>query len=85
MTPIELVQHWIAATDDVALLFASEPDSKVDTALAEMRRNLIAKFCVLFPSAPPATMAAGIDTILGSIQHRRREIEAAGAIPRVSN
>jgi hypothetical protein len=85
MTEAELVECWIAAADEVALVFAYEPDAKVDAELAQMRRNLIDKFCVLFPSAPPATMAAGIDTILGSIQHRRREIEAAGAMPPVLN
>jgi hypothetical protein len=47
------------------------------------RKNLIDKFCALFPRAPPDTMAAGIDTIMRHIQHRRREFEAAGATPRL--
>ena len=76
-TEAELVQRWIAAADDVALAFAHEPDGKVDVALAGMRRNLIAKFCALFPSAEPQIMAAGVDCIIAEIQKRRREIEAA--------
>ena len=78
MTEAELVQCWIAAADDVALAFAHEPDGKVDAELARMRRNLNAKFCALFPSAPPETMAAGVDCIVAEIQKRRREIEVRG-------
>jgi hypothetical protein len=78
MTETELVQRWIAAAADVALAFAHEPDAKVDASLARMRRNLIDKFCALFPSAEPETMAAGVDCIVADIQKRRREIEAAG-------
>jgi hypothetical protein len=81
----EMLQRWIAAADDVALAFACQPDSKVDASLARMRRNLIGKFCALFPSAEPETMAAGVDSILAEIQKRRREIEAAGATPRAMN
>jgi hypothetical protein len=79
MTEAEMLQRWIAATDDVALAFAHEPDGRVDAELAGMRRNLIDKFCALFPSAEPETMAAGVDSIIAEIQKRRREIEAAGA------
>jgi hypothetical protein len=75
MTPAELVQGWIAAADEVALLFAHEPDAKVDAALARMRQRIIDQFLVLFPSAPPETMAAGVDSIIRSIQDRKREIE----------
>jgi hypothetical protein len=81
----KLVQRWIAAADDVALAFAHEPDEKVDASLARMRRNLNAEFLRVFPSAPPETMAAGVDCIIAEIQKRRREIEAAGATPRVMN
>jgi hypothetical protein len=84
-TEAEMLQRWIAAADEVALVFAHEPDSKVDAELARMRRNLIAKFCALFPSAPPETMAAGVDSILAEIQKRRREIEGAGETPRAMN
>jgi hypothetical protein len=84
MTEAELVQRWIAA-DDVALAFAHEPDAKADAALARMRRNLNAEFLRVFPSAPPATLAAGVDCIVAEIQKRRREIEAAGETPPVLN
>jgi threonine synthase len=71
----ELLKRWMAAADDVALAFAYESDSRVDASLARMRQNLIEKFLVLFPSAPPETMAAGVDSIIRSIQDRKREIE----------
>jgi hypothetical protein len=75
MTEAELVQRWIAAADEVALVFAYEPDAKVDKELARMRRNLNAEFLRVFPSAPPETMAAGVDCIIRSIRDRKREIE----------
>jgi hypothetical protein len=82
MTEVELMmQRWMAASDELALFFAHEPDAKVDAALARMRRNLNAKFCALFPRAAPETMAAGVDSIIAEIQKRRREIEAAGETP----
>jgi hypothetical protein len=85
MTPAELLQRWIAAADDVALVFAYEPDAKVDAELARMRQRIIDNFLALFPSAPPATLAAGVDSILAEIQKRRREIEAAGRTPPALN
>jgi hypothetical protein len=79
MTEAELLlNRWIAAADEVALLFAHQPDAKVDAELARMRRNLNAEFCALFPCAAPETMAAGVDCIMVAIQKRRRELEAAG-------
>ena len=68
----------MAVVDDLGLFLAHEPDAKVDAALARMRRNLNAEFCALFPMAAPETMAAGVDTIIRSIQTRRREIERGG-------
>jgi hypothetical protein len=81
MTEAELLQRWMAAADDVALAFAHAPDAQVDAELAIMRRNLIDKFCALFPNAERETMAVGVDSIIRSIQDRRREIEAAGEMP----
>jgi hypothetical protein len=85
MTEAELLQRWIAAADDVALAFAHQPDAKVDTELARMRRNLIDKFCVLFPNAERDAMVAGVDSIMRHIQDRRRELEAAGETPPALN
>jgi hypothetical protein len=81
-TEAELVQRWIAAADELGLLFAHQSDEKVDAELARMRRNLIDKFCAFFPNADQQTMGAGVDSILAEIQTRRREIEAAGKMPR---
>jgi hypothetical protein len=84
-TEAELLERWMVAAADLALLFAHEPAEKVDASLARMRHNLEAKFCALFPSADPASMAAGVDSIITEILKRRREIESAGATPRVVN
>jgi hypothetical protein len=75
MTPAELAQRWMATAEELGLLFAHQPDEKVTASLAQMRRNLIDKFCSLFPSADQQTMAAGVDSIIVHIQERKREIE----------
>jgi hypothetical protein len=75
MTEAELAQQWMATAEELGLLFAHQPDEKVDKELARMRKNLNAKFCALFPSAPPETMAAGVDSIIRSVRDRKREIE----------
>jgi hypothetical protein len=76
MTEVELLANrWMAVADELGLAFAHQSDSNVDAALAQMRRNLNAKFCALFPRAAPETMAAGVDSIIRSIQDRKREIE----------
>jgi len=80
MTEAELSERWMAAANELALVFAHEPDIKVDASLERMRQNLNVEFCELFPSADPDTMAAGVDSIIAEIQKRRREIEA-GAVP----
>jgi hypothetical protein len=80
-TEAKLLEQWMVAADSLALLFAHQPDAKVDASLARMRHNLWAEFCALFPSADPATMAAGVDSIVAEIQKRRRAIEGAGATP----
>ena len=85
MSEAEMLQRWIAAADEVALLFACEPDEKVDAELGAMRQRIIDQFLVLFPGVEPETMAAGVDTIIDTIQKRRREIEATGAMPSAFN
>jgi hypothetical protein len=84
MTEAELVQRWIGTADEVALTFAHEPDGKVDAELARMRQRIIDNFLALFPSVPPETMAAGVDSIVAEIQKRRREIETAGRVAEFS-
>jgi hypothetical protein len=73
-----LLNRWMAASDELALFFAHEPDAKVDASLGKMRQRLIAEFVALFPSAGQQTMAAGVDSIVAEIQKRRREIERGG-------
>jgi hypothetical protein len=80
MTEAELVERWTAAADELALVFAHEPDAKVDESLARMRQNLNADFLRVFPEASPADLAAGVESIIAEILKRRREIEA-GAVP----
>jgi hypothetical protein len=85
MTEAEMLERWIEAADEVALLFAHQPDAKVDAAVSQMRENLNVEFRALFPSAAPDVLGAGVDSIVGEIRRRRREIEAAGATPRAMN
>lgn len=85
MTPGEWHARIMTVVDDLGLFLASEPDAKVDIALARMRQNLDADFCAIFPNAAPETMAAGVDCIVAEIQRRRREIESAGEMPSVLN
>ena len=86
MTPAEWQARVMAVVDDLGLFLASEPDAKVDASLARMRENLNADFLKLFPHADPATMAAGVDSIIRSIQDRKREIEGdAIAVHRSKN
>jgi hypothetical protein len=76
MTPAEWQARVMAVADDLGLFLANEPDdAKVYAALARMRQNLNVDFCALFPGAAPETIAAGVDTIIRSIQDRKREIE----------
>jgi len=75
MTPAEWEARIMKVVDDLGLFLASEPDAKVDTSLARMRRNLNAEFLRVFPRAPPETMLAGVDCIIRSIQDRKREVE----------
>jgi hypothetical protein len=71
----ELPQRWLTAVDELGLLFAHEPDDRVAASLEQLRKNLHAEFCALFPSAEPEDMEAGVDCIIRSIQDRKREIE----------
>jgi len=75
MSEAELVQSWMAVADKLGLLFAHEPDERVDAELARMRQRIIDNFLALFPSVPSDTMAAGVDTIMRHIQDRKCEIE----------
>jgi hypothetical protein len=86
MTPSEWQARVMAVVDDLGLFLASEPDVKADASLARMRENLNADFLKLFPHADPATMAAGVDSIIRLIQDRKREIEGdAIAVHRSKN
>jgi hypothetical protein len=86
MTEAELLANrWMAAADELGLLFAYEADDSVAASLERMRKNLNVEFLKLFPGAPPETMAAGVDCIIAEIQKRRREIESDDAMPRSVN
>jgi hypothetical protein len=85
VTTEELADRWMTAVNDLALLFAHEPADKVEASLAQVRQNLNVDFCALFPTAPAAILAAGVASIITEILKRRREIEAAGAMPPVLN
>ena len=85
MTEAELVERWTAAANELALVFAHEPDAKVDASLERMRQNLNAEFLRVFPNADAETLEAGVACIVVEIQKRRREIEVGGAMGRIVN
>jgi acylphosphatase len=75
MTEAEkFVASCAKVADELGLLFANEPDEKVEASLAGMRQRLIGQFLEIFPKAAPE-ITAGVDSILLEIQKRRSELE----------
>jgi hypothetical protein len=57
MTPISPEQfssRMTAVARDLSLLFAHEPDERVNAALDQMRRNLDKQFAEILPGPPRA-------------------------------
>jgi hypothetical protein len=69
----------VGAVEDLALLFANQPDVTVEATLAEMRANLRADFTTRFPDA--TDWDAMLDRFVQAVQDRKAEIEiqTAGA------
>lgn len=68
----------LAAVNDLAVLFAYEPDEPVARSLVQMRTNLVDQFCRAFPNYHERDITTGVDGLIKQIQIRRREIEAGG-------
>jgi hypothetical protein len=67
---------------ELALFFAGEPRKKMMAALEQTRRNLQAEMAPILGAEMAAVIATGfVSAVVGC----RREIEAAGATPRVVN
>jgi hypothetical protein len=79
MTVEEIAARWAASAERLALLFAGEPDEKVEAALAEFRERVVLGWAAIFDNTPAAKLAEIADSIVDQIRTRRREIEAAGA------
>jgi hypothetical protein len=82
-TPEEFSARCVAVASDLALLFAHEPDEKVESSLARMRVNLVANLANVFPTYPASRVAEFVDQLILTIQARRREIERGP--PRMSD
>jgi predicted DNA-binding ArsR family transcriptional regulator len=78
-TPVEFAELCAAAAADLALAFAHESDDKVAASLAAMRADLEAKLTKVFEVADAAAVA---EMFVAAVVARRREIEAAGEMPR---
>jgi hypothetical protein len=79
-TPVEFAERCAAAAADLALALAHEPDDeKVAASLAAMRANLEARLTKVFVVADAAAVA---EMFVAAVVARRREIEAAGEMPR---
>jgi hypothetical protein len=70
----EFVQRCVAAADELALLYAGEPEEKMLAALHQVRANLEAKLAEPFGPDVAAGMA---EAFVAAVIAREREIEAA--------
>lgn len=62
-----------ATAADLALLYAGEPDDKVERSLAQLRVNLEVQLSKIFAGAD---MAAAVDLFIDAVLTSRRQIEA---------
>jgi hypothetical protein len=79
MTPERFVSRYVAAAADLALFFVGEPEEKMLATLHQTRTNLEAKLAEPFgPDMAAQIAAAFVKAVIG----RKREIDAAGEMPR---
>ena len=75
--PSKLVQVFVAqmagAAEDLALLFAHQPDAAVEASLAEVRANLRADFTSRYPNA--TDWDALLDQFVQVVRGRKAAIE----------
>jgi hypothetical protein len=67
---------------NLALFFAGEPEEKMLAALEQTRRNLEAEITTLLGAEMAGQIA---EAFVVAVVGQRREIEAAGEMPRASN
>ena len=74
----EFVERIERSANDLALLYAGEPDDRVAHSLAEMRRNLECEFAQIYSAATPEQIGEGVGMYIDYIMEQRREICAGG-------
>ena len=78
-TQAEFVQRCVAAAADLALFFVGAPEEKMLASLHQTRINLEADLAETFGADVAAAIA---EAFVAAVIGHRREIEAAGAMPR---
>jgi hypothetical protein len=68
----ESITQWVVAAEDLALLFAGQPEAKVASSLAEVRQNLEAQ---LTNAGFGVDMHSLLDRFIQTILDRKAEIE----------
>jgi len=81
MTP-EFIDRCVASAADLALFFTGSSDEAMLLALGEIRSNVQAQMAPIL-GADVADLFA--QAFVAAVAGHRREIEAAGAMPRVLN
>jgi ABC-type branched-subunit amino acid transport system substrate-binding protein len=78
----EFINNCIAAAAGFALLFVGVPDVQMMEALYQVRANVQAELAETFG---PDVAAAVAQAFVAAVVGRRREMDAAGAMPRILN
>ena len=74
----ETLERIEKVADELALLYAGEPDEKVESSVHVMRANLEKDFSEIFQSS--SEVAQAVDMFLGAVQARRRAIEKSSGV-----
>jgi ABC-type cobalamin transport system permease subunit len=78
----EFVGRLCDQAANLALFFVGEPEEKMLAALEQTRRNIEAEIAPILGAEMAAAIATGF---VGAVVGHRREIEAAGEMPRGLN
>jgi len=78
----EFIDRCVAWAADLALFFAGVPENKMMVELCQVRANLEIGLAETFG---PDVAAAIAEAFVAAVAGHRREIDAAGTVPRVMN
>ena len=76
------IEECVSAAANLALFFAGVPDDEVLSAMPGLREHMAAGLSEKFGADVAGLIA---EALVNAVIGRRREIEAAGAMPRVLN